>query len=75
MLAPLAVAEVIGDEHCAAGPRPGHAHVLEFALLLGVVVAVREENTGQRLARLGGQVEIGGNPESLREGYSKFSIR
>ena len=61
MLPPFAVAELVHHEDQAARPRPGHAHVLQFALRLRIVMAVDNQDARHRLIRLGRGVEVGGD--------------
>ena len=53
----FAVTDLIDDEDQATGPGPGHAHVLQFRVLLAAVVGMGEEDPRHRLAGLGGDVE------------------
>jgi len=58
MLPALAVAELVRHQHQAALPGPGHAHVLQFGLRLGIVVAGDNEQPRDRLAGLRGEIAV-----------------
>ena len=64
MLPPLAVPQLIHDEHQASLLGPGNSHVLQFALRLRRVMAVAEQNARHRLPRLGRFVKISRHQQS-----------
>ena len=68
MLAAFAVAKRIHDQHQAAQAGPGHAHVLQLALRLGIVMAGDDEEARHLVAERVREVEIGRGGEA-RPGF------
>lgn len=63
MLPALTVAQVIRDQDQAAGPRPGHGHVLPLANLPGLLMAQDDDDAGHRLGWPGRAIEIGADQQ------------
>ena len=64
MLPALAVAEVVRDQNQAPLPGPGHSHILQLALRLGVVVAVGDQNSRHRPGGPGRHIKVGGHHQT-----------
>src|SRR5262249_53588708 len=60
MLPAFAMAEHVGNQHEASLPSPEYAHVLQFPLGLGIVMAVDNDETRYRLVGLCRDVQIRG---------------
>src|SRR5262249_54081800 len=60
--AAFAVADLIDDEHKAAGPCPRHTHVLQLAIPLAAVMSVGDQDARHRLGRFRWNVQVADDP-------------
>jgi hypothetical protein len=63
MRAPLAVPELIHHQHQATQAGPGHAHILQFTVRFGCMMAVTDQDAGHGLPGRYRAIKVGGNPQ------------